>query len=54
MILLGELITPPTSPEFYEFYNLGVGDPISVSAVHGHGTGDLLDACVENLPDESF
>ena len=31
-------------PEFYEFYNLGMGDPIAVSAVHGHGTGDLLDA----------
>ncbi len=40
----------PTDPEIYEFYNLGVGDPISVSAVHGHGTGDLLDACVKNLP----
>lgn len=33
---------PPA--EFYEFYNLGLGDPIAVSAAHGHGTGDLLDA----------
>ncbi len=41
-----------TDPDIYEFYNLGVGDPISISAVHGHGTGDLLDACVANLPDE--
>ena len=39
---------PP--PELYEFYNLGLGDPISVSAVHGHGTGDLLEAVFENLP----
>lgn len=39
---------PP--PEFYEFYNLGLGDPISVSAVHGHGTGDLLEAVFRNLP----
>lgn len=39
-------------PEFYEFYNLGLGDPIAVSAVHGHGTGDLLDACVEHFPPE--
>ena len=31
-------------PEFYEFYNLGLGDPVAVSAAHGHGTGDLLDA----------
>ena len=36
-------------PEFYEFYNLGLGDPIPVSSVHGHGTGDLLDACFEHL-----
>ena len=37
-------------PDFYEFYNLGLGDPIAVSAVHGHGTGDLLDACFQYLP----
>lgn len=36
-------------PEFYEFYNLGLGDPIPVSSVHGHGTGDLLDACFTYL-----
>lgn len=39
-------------PDFYEFYNLGLGDPIAVSAVHGHGTGDLLDACVAFFPPE--
>lgn len=39
------------NPEIYEFYGLGLGDPISVSAVHGHGTGDLLDACVEQFPE---
>ncbi len=38
---------PP--PEFYEFYNLGLGDPIAVSSVHGHGTGDLLDACFDQI-----
>ena len=38
--------------EFYEFYNLGLGDPIAVSSVHGHGTGDLLDAVFEHLPDD--
>ena len=37
--------------DFYEFYNLGLGDPIAVSAVHGHGTGDLLDAVIEDLPE---
>ena len=39
-------------PEFYEFYNLGLGDPIQVSSVHGHGTGDLLDAIYEYLPED--
>ncbi len=38
-------------PDFYEFYGLGLGDPIEVSAIHGHGTGDLLDACVEHFPE---
>nr|WP_317413285.1 ribosome biogenesis GTPase Der [uncultured Solibaculum sp.] len=42
---------PPA--EFYEFYNLGLGDPIQVSAVHGHGTGDLLDAVLLHLPPET-
>lgn len=41
-------------PEFYEFYNLGLGDPIAVSSVHGHGTGDLLDEVIKNIPDGSF
>ena len=43
-------------PEFYEFYNLGLGDPIAVSSTHGHGTGDLLDEVIsyfsENYEDE--
>lgn len=38
---------PP--PELYEFYNLGLGDPVAVSAAHGHGTGDLLDAAFEHI-----
>lgn len=40
------------NPDIYEFYNLGLGDPIAVSSVHGHGTGDLLDACVSFFPDD--
>jgi GTP-binding protein len=36
----------------YEFYALGVGDPIAVSGVHGIGIGDLLDACVAKFPEE--
>ena len=42
--------TGTIDPDFYEFYNLGLGDPIAISAVHGHGTGDLLDACFQYLP----
>lgn len=38
--------------EFYEFYNLGLGDPVAVSSVHGHGTGDLLDEVFKYLPKE--
>ena len=41
-----------TNPDIYEFYNLGLGDPIAVSAVHGHGTGDLLDECFKYFPPE--
>ncbi|MCR5056673.1 MAG: ribosome biogenesis GTPase Der, partial [Clostridia bacterium] len=41
---------PPA--EVYEFYSLGIGDPVTVSATHGLGIGDLLDAVFENLPDE--
>ena len=38
--------------ELYEFYNLGIGDPYPISAAHGHGTGDMLDALYEYLPEE--
>lgn len=43
--------TGDVDPAYYEFYSLGLGDPIAVSAVHGHGTGDLLDACVSAMTD---
>lgn len=41
---------PPA--DFYEFYNLGLGDPIAVSSIHGHGTGDLLDEVIKHLPSD--
>ena len=44
--------TGRVDPDFYEFYNLGLGDPIAVSAVHGHGTGDLLDLVLTKLKPE--
>ena len=44
--------TGAEDPALYEFYELGMGDPIAVSAVHGHGTGDLLDECLRYFPEE--
>lgn len=44
----GDTVGEPPS-EFYEFYNLGLGDPVMVSSTHGHGTGDLLDRVFESL-----
>lgn len=41
---------PPLS--FYEFYNLGLGEPVAVSSIHGMGIGDLLDKVLEYLPDD--
>lgn len=42
--------TGAPDPGLYEFYELGLGDPIAVSAIHGHGTGDLLDECLRSFP----
>ncbi len=39
-------------PGIFEFYNLGLGDPFGISALHGYGTGDLLDAVYEHFPPE--
>lgn len=38
------------NPDAFEFYSLGIGDLFETSAVHGHGTGDLLDWVLENIP----
>ncbi len=43
----------PTNPDVYEFYSLGIGDLFETSAVHGHGTGDLLDWVLDNIPQDS-
>ena len=42
----------PVNPDVYEFYSLGIGDLFETSAVHGHGTGDLLDWVLENIPED--
>ena len=40
------------NPDAFEFYSLGIGDLFETSAVHGHGTGDLLDWVLENIPED--
>jgi GTPase len=49
-IVVANKADKPQSTDWYEFFNLGAGDPMPVSAVNGHGSGDLLDALVERLP----
>lgn len=50
-ILVANKVDDPASADFYEFYRLGAGDPIPVSAGNGKGSGDLLDEIVERLPE---
>jgi GTPase len=50
-ILVANKADKPQSTDYFEFFNLGAGDPMPVSAVNGHGSGDLLDAVTERLPE---
>jgi len=50
LVLANKLDDPRRDAEALEFHRLGVGDPIPLSAIHGHGTGDLLDEIVRRLP----
>ncbi len=43
---------PSRAMNIYEFYSLGIGDPIACSGVHGIGIGDILDACIKEFPEE--
>jgi GTP-binding protein len=49
-ILVANKADDPRSTDFYEFYRLGAGDPIPVSAINGKNSGDLLDVVVERMP----
>ncbi|HKN67250.1 MAG TPA: ribosome biogenesis GTPase Der [Gemmatimonadaceae bacterium] len=49
-ILVANKVDNPRSADYYEFYSLGLGDPIPVSANNGMGSGDLLDVIVQHLP----
>ena len=50
LVLANKLDDPRRDLEALEFHRLGLGDPIPISALHGHGTGDLLDEVVRRLP----
>ena len=49
-LLVANKVDNPASTDFYEFYELGAGDPLPVSATNGKNSGDLLDVVVENIP----
>ncbi|HWL41144.1 MAG TPA: ribosome biogenesis GTPase Der [Gemmatimonadaceae bacterium] len=49
-VLIANKVDDPSTTDFYEFYELGAGDPIPVSAVNGKNSGDMLDAVVERIP----
>ena len=49
-LLIANKVDDPATTDFYEFYSLGAGDPIPVSATNGKGSGDMLDMVVEQLP----
>jgi len=49
-LLVANKVDKPQSTDYFEFFNLGAGDPLPVSAVNGHGSGDLLDALIARLP----
>ena len=49
-VLVANKVDDPSSTDFYEFYNLGAGDPVPVSAANGKNSGDLLDAIVDRIP----
>jgi GTP-binding protein len=50
-LLVANKVDKPQSTDYYEFFSLGAGEPLPVSAVNGHGSGDLLDAVTERLPE---
>jgi GTPase len=50
LVLANKIDDPRRDLEAVEFHRLGLGDPLPLSALHGHGTGDLLDEIVARLP----
>jgi GTP-binding protein len=50
VLIANKIDDPSRDVEALEFHRLGLGDPVAVSALHGHGSGDLLDRIVAELP----
>jgi GTP-binding protein len=50
LVLANKVDDPTRTDQIHEFHRLGLGEPVAISALHGHGTGDLLDAILERLP----
>ncbi|HEY8311819.1 MAG: ribosome biogenesis GTPase Der [Gemmatimonadales bacterium] len=52
-MVIANKVDDPASTDFYEFYRLGAGEPVPVSATNGKGSGDMLDAMAALLPESS-
>jgi GTP-binding protein len=50
LVIANKIDDPTKIDQIHEFHRLGLGEPVAISALHGHGTGDLLDAILERLP----
>jgi GTP-binding protein len=53
LVVANKIDDPTRTDQIHEFHRLGLGEPVAISALHGHGTGDLLDAVLERLPGRS-
>src|SRR5699024_906998 len=50
-LLVANKVDNPSSTDYYDFFSLGAGDPVPVSATNGKNSGDLLDALVARIPE---
>jgi GTP-binding protein len=53
LVIANKIDDPTRTDQIHEFHRLGLGEPVAISAIHGHGTGDLLDAILERLPGQT-
>jgi GTP-binding protein len=53
LVIANKIDDPTRTDQIHEFHRLGLGEPVAISAMHGHGTGDLLDEILERLPGQT-